>query len=257
MLVNVPTLYSETEREEEKLTIASAVETAVVYELGVVQGGTNLLGLAPEIVSRALLVGEDVTGGDENVVDCNALATVGHVQGVVENSISLVVGPSVQVPVAMRAQHDGGLLGGGQSDHLDVPISLFDCVGNVEDDLSREALLAIRVNEREGNGVVSVRNSSEVAIIPAVRAAVQSVDTLGVVLCRVFIGKDVVVLAVNFERAVLDAIGVAAGNGAKVRVNLVGGVVRGVVVATDNVTLDAVLVPEVDVGNGTSKSNEA
>ena len=157
----------------------------------------------------------------------------------------------------MRAQHDGSLLGSRQSDHLDVPIGLLDCVGNVEDDLSREALLAIRVNERESNGVVSVGDSSEVAVIPAVRATVQGVDALGVVLGRVLVGKDVVVLAVNVERAVLDAVGVAAGNGTKVRVNLVGGVVRGVVVATDNVTLDAVLVLEVDVGNGASEGNEA
>ena len=80
---------------ERKLTITSAVEAAVVHKLRVVQGSTNLLGLAPEVVGRAFLVGEDVTGGDEDVVDSNTLATVRHVQGVVENSISLVVGPSV------------------------------------------------------------------------------------------------------------------------------------------------------------------
>ena len=40
-----------------KPTITSAVETAVVLNLRVVKGGTELLGLAPEVVDRALLVG--------------------------------------------------------------------------------------------------------------------------------------------------------------------------------------------------------
>jgi hypothetical protein len=48
-----------------------------------------------------LLVGEDVAGGDQDVVCAYALAGVGHPEGVVEGESGLVVGEAVEVPVCL------------------------------------------------------------------------------------------------------------------------------------------------------------
>ena len=48
-----------------------------------------------------MLVGEDVAGGDQDVVCAYALAGVRHPEGVVEGEGGLVVGEAVEVPVCL------------------------------------------------------------------------------------------------------------------------------------------------------------
>lgn len=62
------------------------------------------------------------------------------------------------------AEHDGRLLGGRKSHHLDVPGVGSHRVGDVAHDLSREALLAIRVHNGECDGVGRMRDNGEVAL---------------------------------------------------------------------------------------------
>ena len=91
----------------------------------------NHLGLAPEIMNRSLLVGNDVASRNEDVVNVNTLATVGHVKRVGGDSVCLVVGETVEVPVGVGGQHDGSLLGGGQSDDLDIPVHSLEGICHV------------------------------------------------------------------------------------------------------------------------------
>jgi hypothetical protein len=46
----------------------------------------------------------------------------------------------------MRAQHDWRLLGGGQSDHLEIPLVRCNRVRDVAHDFAWKTLLAVRVN---------------------------------------------------------------------------------------------------------------
>jgi hypothetical protein len=86
-------------------------------------------------------------------------------QGVVVCCGRFRVGKAVQVPVSVGSQHDGRLLRCRKSSDLDVPCVGRHGVGDVADDLARESLLAVRVNNRESNRRLSVRNYSEVAPI--------------------------------------------------------------------------------------------
>jgi hypothetical protein len=65
----------------------------------------------------------------------------------------------------MGSQHDGRLLCCRKSSDLDVPCVGRHGVGDVADDLAREALLAVRINDRESNRRLSVSNYGEVAPI--------------------------------------------------------------------------------------------
>jgi hypothetical protein len=81
--------------------VAGAVEAAVPEQIWVREVGADLLGRGPEIVERVLLVGEDVAGGDQDVVCAYALAGVRHPEGVIEGEGGLVVGEAVEVPVCL------------------------------------------------------------------------------------------------------------------------------------------------------------
>ncbi len=70
-----------------RLTVAGAVQAAVVLELGAGDVRAELLGAAPEVVDGVLFVGEDIARGDEDVVDADAGAAVRHVEGVVVREV--------------------------------------------------------------------------------------------------------------------------------------------------------------------------
>lgn len=86
-------------------------------------------------------------------------------QGVVQSQGCVRVLEPVQIPVGVRGQHDGCLLGGCKSDNLDVPGVLGHGVGDITDDLARKAFLAIRIHNGEGDGGLCVCYNSEVAPI--------------------------------------------------------------------------------------------
>ena len=145
--------------------VTSAVVTAVAEELRRCQVSANLLGSRPEVIDGVLLVGQDGAIGNEDVVNTDTLARVGHVQSVVKSKRGVRVGEAVQVPVGVRSQHDWSLLGRRKSSDLDVPGVGRHGVGDVADDLTREALLAIGVNDRESDRRLGVCDHREVAPI--------------------------------------------------------------------------------------------
>lgn len=148
--------------------IAGAVGAAVAEEVGGGEVGADLLGRGPEVVDVVLLVGQDGAVGDQNAVGSDALARVGHVQGVVESERRLRVLETVQIPVGVRGKHDGSLVGSGDGRHVDVPLVRSHGVGNVGDDLAGEALLTSIVDERESDAVWSVGDHGPVAPVPAI-----------------------------------------------------------------------------------------
>lgn len=233
-----------------ELTVSRAVETAVAVGLGLAQVGAELLGRGPEVVDGAGLVGEDVAGGDEDVVHADALPAVGQVEGVVQRVVGLVVAEAVQVPVRVAAEHDGRLLGRRDGHHLEVPGGAVHGVGDVGDDLAGEALLAVRVHDRERDAVRGVGDDGEVAVVPAVRPAVQRVGAV------VLVWLHLVRRPVDLERAVLDAVRVAPGHAAEVRVVVRVLVGRRVVPPHDDVPLDPVLVLEQELRDGRAVGDE-
>jgi len=148
--------------------VAGAVGTAVAEEVGGGEVGADLLGGGPEVIDIVLLVGQNGAVGDEDAVGGDTLAGVGHVEGVVEGERGLGVLEAVEVPVGVRGEHDRGLVGGSEGGHGDVPGVRAEGVGHVGDDLTREALLASRVDEGKSDAVRGVGNDGPVAPVPAV-----------------------------------------------------------------------------------------
>lgn len=86
---------------EVAVIVAGAVEAAVSEEFGRAEVGADLLGGTPEVVDGVAVVGEDVSGGDEDVVYADAGAAVWEPQGVVLCGGGFVVGEAVEVPVCL------------------------------------------------------------------------------------------------------------------------------------------------------------
>jgi hypothetical protein len=240
----------------EKLTIASAVESAVVDNALVPERSANLLRLAPEVIDIALLVRQQLARGDQNIVHVHPKASIRHVQRVVQHTARLVVGKAIQVPIRVATEHDGRLLRRRLSHHFEVPVLSVQGVGNPRHYLAWESFLAIGINKREGDAVVGVRNYSEVAPVPAIWSTVERVNAIGVTLGRILVGRDVVRGAIDFKGTVLYAVGIAAGDAAKVRVLLVNAVVGGIVEPADDITLNPVLVLDHEIGDGCAVGNE-
>lgn len=223
-------------------TITGAVVAAVAVDLRVLEAAADLLGRAPEVVDGALGVGLDLAGRDEDVVDGDALAAVREVEGVVHHRVGLGVGEPVHVPVGVAGQHDGRLLGRGDGDDLGVPRHLAHRVRDVRDDLAGEPFLAVRVHDGEGDAVLGVGHDGEVTPIPTVDTPVQGVEAGGVLGGLVLVGGDVVINTINFEGAVLDAVGIPTGNAAKMGVALIQSVLQSSVETHDKVAIDPVFV---------------
>lgn len=88
-------------RGEVAVVVAGAVEAAISEEVGRAEVGADLLGGRPEVVDGAVLVGEDISCWDEDVVYSNTGATVWKPQGVVLCGGGFVVGEAVEVPVCL------------------------------------------------------------------------------------------------------------------------------------------------------------
>jgi hypothetical protein len=157
---------------------------------------------------------------------------------------------SVFARTYVRSQHDRGLLGGCHSHNLDLPGVWGHGVGDIADDFTGESLLAIGVDDREGDRVRGVGNNSEVAVIPAIGSTMQSVVV--VVLVR----ENVELLAVDLEGAVLDAVGVTAGYTTEMGMHLAL-VVNRLVEAKHDVALNTILASDEKVGDRGAIRNEA
>lgn len=206
-----------------------------------------MLRLAPKVIDRTFWVCQDFARGNENVVDPNPLSTVWHMERVVGDCVGVVVREPIEVPIRVTAQHDGRLLRRRERYHFDVPVPTRKRVGDVRDHLTREALFSIWIRNGKGDAAVGVGHDGEVSVIPAVRSAMQSINTFGGLFCRVFVWRDTVHLVVDDKRAVLDAVGIPAWNTAKMRVLRVLFVVARIVEAGDDVALDAILVLDEEV----------
>jgi len=143
----------------------------------------------------------------------------------------------------VRSQHDGRLLGGCKRHNLDVPGVRGHGVGNVAHDLTGEALLAVGIDNREGDGVFGMRHNSKVAVIPSIWSTVQGVVVV------VLVGLDEELLAIDGKGRVPNAIGVTTGHTTQMGVNLAL-VSSRVVEAENNVALNTVLAHDEQVGDG-------
>jgi hypothetical protein len=185
---------------------------------------------------------------------------------VVEGEWRVRVGETIQIPVGlaksafpqflhmqrtyMRGQHDWGLLCGRHSHDLNLPSVRGHGICNIADDFTWEALLAIGVHNREGDRICGVRNNGEVAVVPAIGSAMQSVVV--VVLVR----EDVELLAVDREGAVLDAVGVTARDTTQMRM-LLALVVNRLVETKNDVALNAILAGDEQIRHRSAIWNEA
>lgn len=104
----------------------------------------------------------------------------------------------------MRRKHNGSQLCEGKGIHPEVPSVWRDGVCDKGDNLAGEALVAVLVGQRKGDGVGRVRDNGPVAPVPAVGSAMEGIGTV------VFVGEDVVSLAVKVKGRVLDAIRISA-----------------------------------------------
>lgn len=93
----------------------------------------------------------------------------------VKYRLSLIICEAIQVPICVRAQHDGGLLGGGNGHHLKVPRQISQRVCDVGDDLAWEALFSIRIDNAECDAVVRIRLHRKVSPVPAVQTTMKGV----------------------------------------------------------------------------------
>jgi hypothetical protein len=180
--------------------VTNTSATTATNEIGRSQVGTKLLGRRPEIEDATLLVGQNGTVGDENTVNGDTLTRVWQMYGVVVDSGIVGVLETVKVPVNLylvsifirllsslsyvRAQHDWCLLSSCNCNHLQVPLAAYcqydpprafmldllrsQSVCHVADDLARETLSTVWVNDGEGDRVGGVSSHGPVTPIPAV-----------------------------------------------------------------------------------------
>lgn len=125
-------------------------------------------------------------------------------ESVVQDQVRVVSSETVQVPIGVRTQHDRCGLGQAQSTHPDMPLVRSKSIGNKADYLARKSLGTVEVCQGESNGISGVRDHSPVPPVPALWAAVEGVVVV------VLVGVDVVLSAVDIERAVLDTVCIAA-----------------------------------------------
>lgn len=156
----------------------------------------------------------------------------------------------------MRTQHNRRLLRGSHRHHPNVPRPHPQRIRHEAYHLPRKALVPIGVHDTEGDALSRVRHHGPVAPVPAVGPAVQRIDAGRVRGRRVLVRQHVVRLAVDGERAVLDAVGVAARHGAEMGVLPVDAVVAGVVEAADDVQLGPGAVVQEEVADGRAVGDE-
>lgn len=104
----------------------------------------------------------------------------------------------------VRRKHNGCQLGEGKGIHPKVPSIWRDGVRDEGHDLAGEALVAVLVGQGKGYGVGRMRDDGPIAPVPAVGSAMKGIGPV------VFVGEDVVSLAVKVKGRVLDAIRISA-----------------------------------------------
>jgi len=117
----------------------------------------------------------------------------------------------------VRTQHNGRLLCRRQCNHLEIPSHVAQTIRHITDDLTREALITIRISETERDTISRVRNDGPVSPIPAIWTAVQSICSSRCSSRWILIGKNIVRRPIDHETAVLDAICVPSGYAAEMR----------------------------------------
>ena len=200
-------------REPEPVLIGTLVEhEVVVVAAGIVLGG----GHRREVLADRLHHGEverrsrhrrDLARGDERRVD-RRVALRGEHQQVAED-VSGAVAREVPVGV-VREVHDRRLVGGRA--HVDLElVGVRQRVDDRRVDIARVALLAIGRAVGEGDaraGVGHLRLALPHHLVETLRAAVEVV--------RAVVGRERVLLAVDREAALGDAVRAAAGGAAEV-----------------------------------------
>jgi len=125
----------------------------------------------------------------------------------------------------VATQHNRGLLLQADRAHAEIPRPVSKRICDITDYLSRESLITSLVHQAESNTILRMRNDRPIPPIPSIWSAVQGIYTVWVIGCRVLVRENVVAGAIDREGRVLDAIGVAAGNTAEMRMLLVDTVV--------------------------------
>lgn len=136
----------------------------------------------------------------------------------------------------------------GVSLHGDLPLVPLELVRDACLDAAGHAGGDAIVEDGKGDAVFGDSGGVPVAVAPSVGTRVKGVGPI------VLLG--VVCHAVDGEGGVANAVGVAAGHGTVVAVVGVDGVVAGLVVAEDDVTVPAPLVLDDKVGDGRGVRNE-
>jgi len=85
------------------IVVSSAVESAVALQFRRSEISTNLFRCRPEVVDRVLVVWQNGTIWDKDVVDADTLAGVGQVERVIQSGRRFGVGEAVKVPVGLHS----------------------------------------------------------------------------------------------------------------------------------------------------------
>lgn len=198
--------------------VASAASTAQIF--GLFNVLANQLGLS-EVQCTTVGVADfkDLASGDLDAVCTDVASGQRHLEsGVLQNVLFL---EGIQVPVEVVSEHDRSLLGQslGHNSRCQLRQTLgilrgdlvVDRESNSRNDVSWEVLEAF-IKQGESDRGVRVRPNCPIARVVANEATVEGV------LAVVLILGDVVGVAVDRERAVLDAVGIATHRRAKVGV---------------------------------------
>jgi len=158
----------------------------------------------PKVHDAALRDIVDFARWDQDVISVDILSRVWQVESVVQDQVCVVPSETVKVPIGVRTQHNRCRLSQTQSTHPDMPLIWSKSVGDKADYLTRKALGTIKVRQGESNGISSVRDHSPVSPVPALWATVEGIIVV------VLVGVNVVLSAIDVERAVLDSVGISA-----------------------------------------------
>lgn len=180
---------------DESIVIADATSATAVLQLEGILANCLWLG---EVV-EATLCEADLTSWDLDTVNINDTVSQWHVEGVVQDELSVLVDKGTQVPVDVVGEHDWGWASDWDGDHAAGPGSIVaQSVGGNVEDIAWEAGLSLIV-EAESDAVGSHSGDSPVLLIIADEATVEGV------LALVLVGGNVAGHAVNGEGTVLDA----------------------------------------------------
>ena len=199
--------------------VARTVCSAIVNKLGSSEVGTDLLGGRPIVIDRVLLIWENNAVRNQDAVCRDALTGIGEVECVIEGCGCFGVTKAVQIPVRMRAEHNGRLFRQSECDHFEMPLVRRQRIRNVRDHISRKALIAVMIEQGESNGISRVGDDCPVAPIPAIDSVllvtlrrVRALPAIGTsVKCvesTILVCADIIRIAINSKGRILDSVGI-------------------------------------------------